>query len=165
MATMNHVQMNGINPGGPMAMTNGANGAAPRNAGEPEPDMKTKLNTHIYDYLLKNEQWDVARALLKSSMALTTTKSGAPRRPNGMDDSSMEDSKDDLDSKKPADLPLPDQVGSSANDNSFLLDWFSVFWDIFLAPRNRAQGKPSNPFAMQFMEQTRVRFALDPLIW
>ena len=155
---MNHVNMNGINPGGPMAMTNGANGAAPRAALEPERDaeMKVKLNTYIYDYLIKNEQWDVARALHKSSMTVNTKPGG--RRQNGMDDNAMEDSKDDIDSKKPADLPAPGDVPSSASDNSFLFDWFSIFWDIFLAPRQR--GKVGNPAAFSYVEQTRVSSVL-----
>ena len=149
MATMNHDGMNGINAGGPMAMTNGANPAATQNVmpAERDNEMKMKLNAYIYDYLLKNEQWEVARALHKSSLTIRYRKG---------DGDSMEDSKDDIELKKPPDLPMPGDVPTMANDNSFLFDWFSIFWDIFLAPRTRNNpGVKQNP-ALQFMENAKV---------
>ena len=179
--TLNQVNMNGISPHNPMAMANGVNGANANATGgglpraatvavaaalEPErdQDMKVKLNTYIYDYLLRNEQWDVARALHKSSMPTnvqTGGKAGGPaaggaRRPNGMDADAMDEGKDDVDAKRPADLPLPNNLGPGTVDNSFLFDWFSIFWDIFLAPRVQ-RSKAGNPAASQFIEQTRVR--------
>ena len=143
------MNMNGINPTAAMnAMPNGANGI--KGAGDSEMDIKTNLNTCIYDYLLKNEQYDAARALNKNvSFGLNTSNTPLPRRPNGAEDGG-EDSKEDIDTKKPPDLPYA-KVPPSYNDNSFLLDWFQLFWEMWMAPR---QGKPAD--AVRFMEHTKV---------
>ena len=173
---MNHAAMNGMNPAAMAAMSNGQaqaaaaaaaaiGGGPPRGPSDPdrEAEMKMKLNTYIYDYMIKNEQWDVARALHGSSMPHSTVNKAAARRPNGIDDGSGDvDSKDGIEAKKPADLPLAGDVPPSTSDNSFLLDWFAIFWDIFLAPRHAAKGKPGQTPAQQFMEQSRVRFHPHP---
>ena len=150
---MNTMTMNGINgvngANGTMAMMNQAvvNGAgsasgpasAPKIGSMPEMDveMQTRLNTSIYDYFLKHEQYDCARALKNSSLEVKTKPpKGSPGRGqdvNGMDDHSGDDSKDNTD-KMPADLPAA--MGTSIqHDTSFLLDWFSLFWDMFFAQR------------------------------
>ena len=149
--------MNGINPAnnvGPAmtAMKNGANGATPRPVSDADRDTeyKTKLNTYVYDYFLRNDQYEVARAMINSKMPLLTKN----RRQNGMDENSMDaDTKDDLEAMKQHDLPFPDQIGDASSDNSFLLDWFSLFWDIFFSPRNRGA---KNPHAVQYMDHSRV---------
>ena len=158
------MNMNGMNvgngAGGPMPqMNNGTNGATPRtgNDQEPQVDYKIRLHTYIYDYFLKHEQYDCARQLLKSSLTLNTRNNHSPaRRPNGIDDNSMEtDSKDDIDPKRPHDLPLPEL--NDANDNtSFLLEWFSLFWDMFFAHRKL---KPASAQALQYMQHTQVSAA------
>ena len=145
-----NMNMNGMNPGASMnAMANGANGV--RNPAD-DIDFKTRLNTYIYDYLIKNEQYDVARALNKSNLNVITSKT-APRRPNGPDDNG-EDTKEDVDTKKPADLPYAANVPQSTNENSFLLDWFQLFWEMWLAPQN-GKGKLA-PTAAQYIEHTKV---------
>jgi hypothetical protein len=152
---MNQMNMNGANmPNGVaanMVMNNGANGAPPRSQSEAD-EYKTKLNTYIYDYLLKNEQYDCARALLNSSLNVMSKPPGAKKREVDAMDT---DSKDDLELKKPADLPLPDRILDQNTENSFLLDWFTLFWEIFLAPRSTKPPK-LNPNAVQYTNHIRV---------
>ena len=131
------------------AMANGANGV--RSVGD-DFDYKTKLNTCIYDYLLKNEQYEVAKALHKSSLPLHTSKNPSKRQNAG--EEGGEDSKDDVDTKKPTDLPYAANVPHMTNENSFLLDWFQLFWEMWWAPQpGRATRYPS---AAQYIEHTKV---------
>lgn len=146
MNNMN-MAMNGVNPGAMNAMANGANGVVNARNEQGE-DFKAKLNTFIYDYLIKNEQWDVARALHKSALTVFTTPN---KRRTGPDDG--EDSKDDIDTKKPNDLPYALNVPQSTNENSFLLDWFQLFWEIWLAPQGKSKSLPD---AAKYMEYTKV---------
>ena len=145
--------MNGINPNAMNAMVNGTNGIprAPENLEE----MKTKLNTFIYDYFLRNEQFDLARALKNSQLSTNTTKTAPSRKLNGEENG--DDAKDDFDAKKPADLPYPSDVPGGATDNCFLLDWFQIFWEMFFAPRKMVAMKPS-PAAAAYMSQQKVSF-------
>lgn len=155
---MNPMAMNGGNmpngvPGNMAAMNNAANAGTPRT--QPDSDTseyKAKLNTYIYDYLLKNEQYDCARLLLNSSLNVLTKPAGAKKR---NDDSMDTDSKDDIDLKKLGDLPLPDRILDANTENSFLLDWFTLFWEIFFAPRVQKPSKV-NPVAVQYTNHIRV---------
>ena len=151
MNNMN-MNMNSITPAAMNAMANGTNGVNSRSAPESDQELKTKLNTYIYDYFLKNEQYDLARALQKSTLSILTTKT-PPRRPNGVDDGG-DDSKDDID-KKPADLLHPAEVPQLMNENSFLLDWFQLFWEMFWAPRRDPKIRPGQS-AISYMEYTKV---------
>ena len=166
---MNHMNMNGLNVangavGGMPMMNNGTNGAISRTGSDPdrELDYKARLNTYIYDYLLKQEQYDCAKQLLASSLTIQTTNKPSPgRRANGVDDGSMDaDSKDDMDTKRPHDLPLPESVDVNDN-NSFLLEWFSLFWDMFFAARK--DSKKTSLQAMQYVHHTQVRYILVDL--
>ena len=165
---MNNINMAGMHAangalGGMPLMNNGSNGGMSRADVDPEGaqayEIKVKLNTYIYDYFLKNELYECARAIMQSQvpLSLETTKSNPGRRRdgdiNGVDDNAMDtDSKDDLDSKRPDDLPLPKML-SDVPANSFLLDWFQLFWDIFLAQR---KGKNATPQAVQYVQNTQV---------
>ena len=151
---MNNINMNvnGVNPATAMnAMANGTNGINVRNAADSEMEYKTKLNTYIYDYLLKNEQYDVARALHKSSMPIHSTPSAPPRK--AKTDDGGEDSKDDIDTKKPTDLPYASNVPTMGSDNSFLLDWFQIFWEMWMAAGGK-KNMTSDAFA--YMQHTKV---------
>ena len=159
---MNHMNMNGLNVangvGGSMPMMhNGTNGASSRTGSDPdrELDYKKKMNTYIYDYFLKQEQFDCARHLLKSTLEVSINSKPSPsRRPNGVDEGSMDaDSKDDVNSKIPPDLPRP-ELTDGGDGNSFLLEWFSLFWDMFFAARK--DNKKSTTQAMQYMQHTLV---------
>ncbi|MCJ1323222.1 hypothetical protein MMC15_008576 [Xylographa vitiligo] len=158
---MNHMNMNGLNvgngaTGGMPMMSNGTNGVASRTGSDQdrELDYKSRLNTYIYDYLLKQESYDCARALLKSGLTVqTTTKPSPGRRPNGIDEGSIDaDSKDDIESQRPHDLPLPEFVDGT-DSNSFLLEWFSLFWDMFFAARK--DSKKTSHQAMQYVQHTQ----------
>lgn len=157
---MNQMNVNGAHmpngvPATMAAMNNGANGATPRPQSDND-EYKTRLNTYIYDYLLKNGEYDCARSLLGSSLKCMTKQAGAKKREADTMDT---DSKDDIDLKKPADLPLPNHILDANTENSFLLDWFTLFWEIFLAPRN---NKPArlNPNAVQYTNHIRVGLAM-----
>ena len=128
---MNHLAMNagGGALGGVPLMNNGTNGAPRTGSDQDENDFEARLNSYIYDYFLKSLNFDCARALLNSGVPMEP----APRRRdgdmNGADDTMHTDSKEDIDSKKPTDLPSV----SNSESTSFLLDWFSCFWDFFHA--------------------------------
>ena len=159
---MNHMNMNGLNvangaTGGMPMMSNGTNGVVSRTGSDQdrELDYKSRLNTYIYDYLLKQESYDCARALLKSGLTVQTTNKPSPgRRLNGIDEGSIDaDSKDDIESQRPHDLPLPEFVDGT-DSNSFLLEWFSLFWDMFFAARK--DSKKTSHQAMQYVQHTQV---------
>ena len=146
---MNATMMNGINgvngANGPMnminqAMVNGTGSVAgpvsgPKAGGLTEThDIQTRLNTQIYDYFLKHEQYDCARSMIKAGLRLITKAKGSPGKGqdiNSMDDHAGDDSKSKED-KQPDDLPAADGMGIQ-HDVSWLLDWYSLFWDMFLA--------------------------------
>lgn len=127
-----------------------SNSTAPRS--EPnnvaiQENMIMQLNTYIYDYFLKRGYHDCARALVQDESAPvnTTPQTKSNRREsevNGIDGDAMQtDSKDDLKSKIPDDLPRPNLNGD-IQQTSFLLDWFNMFWDVFWAQRKK--GKSSD---------------------
>lgn len=127
-------------------------------------DMKTRFNTHIYDYLLKNGYYDCARALMATDgVQLNTaprTKTSPGRRRdgdmNGVDENSMDmDSKDDISSQYPEDLPRPNIGGGGPNGSAFIYDWYCLFWDIFAAQRSRKSGPELGP-APAYIQQTQV---------
>ncbi|MCJ1388741.1 hypothetical protein MMC18_001590 [Xylographa bjoerkii] len=158
---MNHMNMNGLivgngATGGMPMMSNGTNGVASRTGSDQdrELDYKSRLNTYIYDYLLKQESYECARALLKSGLTVQTTNKPSPgRRPNGVDEGSLDaDSKDDIESQRPHDLPLP-EFGDGTDSNSFLLEWFSLFWDMFFAAKK--DSKKTSVQAMQYVHHTQ----------
>lgn len=148
--------MTGIGPpaGGPPAMNNDPSGAA--NA-QPFLDPKTQLNTYIYDYFLKNGQTDLARALLQSELQVSTnpvqTKSSPGRRDvNGQDENMDADLKDD--SQKRADGLPTAKIAANCPGDSFLYDWWCLFWDIWNAQRPR-NGKAAT-VASQYLSLTQV---------
>ncbi|KAL9007075.1 MAG: hypothetical protein Q9188_000198 [Gyalolechia gomerana] len=138
--------MNGAGGGMPM-MNNGANGATPRQGPEEdEPDYR--LNTYIYDYFVKYHHFECAKAMLNGELPLNTI----PKRDvNGAGNMHV-DSKDELDSKLPDDLPLPG-VPTDPQGASFLLEWFGLFWDVFNAHQRKAP--PASAQAMQYVARTQ----------
>lgn len=152
--------MNGA--GGPMGampmmnnMVNGVNGATPRPGGESEDsDYEGRLNAYIYDYFVRKEHFDCARALVKSGIPMAPALRGRDNDVNGADNDAMQnDSKDDADSKRPDDLP-PSTVSSNAQDPPFLLEWFALFWDVYAAQRRKTNA---TAHAMQYVQHTQVR--------
>lgn len=165
---MNQMNVAGMNPGvgGPVGggipmANNGSmlhrNEGTPNNA--PEMMMST-LNTYIYDYFLKRGYHDCARALVKDDSIKLNTEPPIKSSPgqrregevNGVDnDAMMTDSKDNDKMKIPDDLPRP--AVTSENHQSFLLEWFSLFWEFFWSQRK----KGNNPDVKQYLQNTQVR--------
>jgi hypothetical protein len=145
----------------------GPNGATPQQGSANDAELRevayeAQLNTYIYDYFLKKGQWASARALLKSELKVNSVDKNGPggqgNRPNGVNDN--EDSKDGgLDSKRPNDLPDPAGIDKDST-NSFLFDWFAMFWDMYWAQRPNSRVVGSD--AATYMQNTQVcLFACD----
>jgi hypothetical protein len=150
---MNNVNMaNAMNAmggavGGP-AMNNGMasmNRGAPINPNMNEP--RQQLNTYIYEYFLRNEMYDCARAIIQSDSSLNVLKNSPGRRrdvngnllDNGVDSEGMDgDNKDDIDSKRPDDLPAPN-LPKDCPESCFLYEWWCLFWDMYNAQRGGAE--------------------------
>ncbi|KAL8729649.1 MAG: hypothetical protein Q9166_004598 [cf. Caloplaca sp. 2 TL-2023] len=143
--------VNGAGGGMPM-MNNGASGATPRLGNEDEePDYEARLNTYIYDYFVKNQRYDCAKAMMKADMPLRTHPKRRDGDVNGAGNMHT-DSKDDLESKIPDDLPLAN-IGPDPQGASFLLEWFGLFWDVFFAHQRKAP--PATAQAMQYVARTQ----------
>ena len=129
--------------GGPNMMNNGPNASDPAYHSR-------QLNTYIYDYFLKNNHFELARLVNNTLDTTNPDVKPSPRRDvNGINDGMDDDSKDNL-HKIPDDLPRPKLP--QTNDNSFLLDWWSQFWDVFSAQRNRIKGP-----AQVYLQHSHVR--------
>lgn len=120
------------------------------------------LNTYIYEYFIRYGMYECARTLLASEQVNVHNKDGSGRRRddsgnnvNGNDDAMDTDTKDDIDSKLPEDLPPP-KLPMPASDSSFLYEWFCLFWDIYNAQR----AKGGNGTVNQYVAHTQVRPSL-----
>lgn len=163
---MNQMNVGGMNPGaggpvGGIPMINSAS-TAPRDGAmhNVQETMINHLNTYIYDYFLKRGYHDCARALVQDESIKLNTEGPTKTSPghrrdgdaNGVDgDTMMGDSKDGEKIKIPDDLPRPN-LPSDSQQSSFLLDWFSLFWDIFWAQRKRGNSND----AKQYLQHTQV---------
>ncbi|KAI1495921.1 hypothetical protein F5X99DRAFT_425360 [Biscogniauxia marginata] len=155
---MANMPMTGGPVSGPIPMMN--NALAAQQVQRLDGNNRTNLNTYIYDYFLREGMYDCARAMLNSEQTLNVIKDSPGRRRddngnvlgNGIGDDPMDtDSKDDIDSKRPSDLPAAN-VPSGA-DSCFLYEWFCLFWDMLMAQRN----KPGiSPQVSQY-QQSRLR--------
>ena len=141
----------------PLMMNNG--GALPQGTPrpmQPNDNNRTQLNTFIYEYFVRHGMFDCARAILACDMPpkvqLLKDGSGGRRDENGNlvagnagDDAMDTDSKDDVDPKRPEDIPPP-------MDNCFLYEWFCIFWDM----ANAQKGKGSNSQINQYVQHSQV---------
>ncbi|KAF9883113.1 hypothetical protein FE257_004092 [Aspergillus nanangensis] len=169
---MNQMGVPGMNPGpgGPVGgvpmMNNGS--AAPRNDGNvnhlPE-NIIGCLNTYIYDYFLKRGYHDCARALVKDESIKLNTEPAIKTSPghrregevNGVDgDAMMTDGKDGEKMKIPDDLPRP-SLASDGQQSSFLLDWFSLFWEFFWAQRKKGNSNDVRQYIQHTQNMMRMR--------
>ncbi|KAK6522525.1 hypothetical protein TWF281_001968 [Arthrobotrys megalospora] len=132
---------------------------------------RSLLNTYIYDYFIRHDMFDSARAILQeaevSTEPGTSVRRGSPSRRsqkhdpdgnliNGIDDSMDSDRKDDEGSERGADLPLP-KVPQDSSGGSFLYDWWSLFWDIFGARTGKAVSGPAMTYVGQVQVQAKSR--------
>jgi hypothetical protein len=93
---------------------------------------REQLNTYIYDYFMQNHHYGVARAMLEDPenvkmMTLPAQRPSPNNRANGVDPM------DEASSMPRANVPQ-----NRAADNTFLLDWWMQFWDIWEATKSRA---------------------------
>jgi len=105
-----------------------------------------KLNTAIYDYLLRNSHYEVARAMHKATEINTKpdikhSPGQQNGQPNGIDDLLNHPALRD----RPDDLPMPANV----YDGPFLEDWWSMYWEIHFARRNKGTQQQSNQYVAQ----------------
>lgn len=103
-----------------------------------------KLNTAIYDYLLRNSQYDIAKAFQEKMPIETKPKD--EKQANGMDDG-MDDTKDPGILKRPEGLPLPNNM----HDGPLLQDWWLQFWELWHGQRNRGKNN-----TMQYLQNQRM---------
>ncbi|OSS53096.1 hypothetical protein B5807_02182 [Epicoccum nigrum] len=109
-------------------------------------DPREQLNTYIYDYFLRNNHGRLARAMIDCEMKMSTTpptKTSPGNKQNGMDH---------MDDDSITGLPNPLLPEKQMADNSFLLDWWVQFWDIFQASKGRGQ---TNTKGGQYIQHTR----------
>lgn len=155
----NNVNMGGMNAiggpvGGGMPMLN--NGAA-GSVRQPMPineNPRSQLNTYIYEYFLRNEMYDCARSLLNTDQNVIKDSPGRRRDDigNGVgDDGADGDSKDDIDIKRPNDLPWPN-LPKDCPESCFLYEWWCLFWDMFHAQRGKGEGRN----VLQYVNHTQV---------
>jgi hypothetical protein len=152
---MNQQQVNmvGMNAaGGPVGGTPTMNNRRV----QPMDESHKQLNTYIYEYLLKNNHYQTARSL-KEEAPITFVPNSAKANSNGRPTNGIDSM--DTDSKsgmpgRPDDLELPKVPNLNVADNSFLLDWWCQFWDLFGAAR---PGGGSHA-AHAYLNHTRVRF-------
>lgn len=121
-----------------------SNIGTPSSAPPTQKDVRTKFHTFIYDYFLKTQRYDLARAILNQMEVDTSSGQSKPspnrKEVNGVNDSSDPDSKEDM--KKPDDLPNA-QV-PPPDDSAFLYDWFCQFWDLYEAQRQKGSTASRN---------------------
>lgn len=133
----------------------------------PAIDAVKRLNTAIYDYLLRNQLYDTARSFV-SKMDIETdlkkspsTSSNSRQQPNGVaGGDEMDIDVNEGIRNRPEDLPAPLQLG----DGPFLHDWWCQFWEIFQGYR----GKGSKPSTLQYIgaqrqaQKARTNVMVDP---
>lgn len=146
-------QMNMAGMGGPVGGPQ-VNAGTPSNSGDPISHVITvkKLNTAIYDYLLRNQLFDLARNF-HSKMDIEQKTDGKPspnqrgQQVNGVDDGMDTDSRDPPIPNKPSDMPL------GAIEPDFLKDWWCQFWEIWGGHR-KMKNTPAQ--TQQYIQAQRV---------
>ncbi|MBE7180389.1 MAG: hypothetical protein INR71_04115 [Terriglobus roseus] len=138
--------------GGAQLMNAGARGGG--GGMQPSQSLLIKLNTYIYDYLIRHGFHDVARAMHKASklsdnpmpILLGDGSSPAGRDMNGVDGVDMKE-----EVKRPSDLPEPgNKIGAA--ENCFLEDWWCQFWDLHVGARGQGNGA-----LMTYINASQVR--------
>ena len=138
MNQQQHMNMAGMGGpvGGPQMNVGTPNSSADTSAGS-----ITHLNTAIYDYLLRSQQFDLARTFHIKMEIQTRGDGKSPnqrgQQANGVEDHMDIDSKDMVINGKPNDLPLP------AIEADFMKDWWCQFWEIWHGHR-KPKGAPQN---------------------
>lgn len=134
MATVNPAAAGG--PVGGNMMMMGADGMPNMQVSAEAEETRIRFNTYIYEYVLRLGLHDAARALSQSQDKFkikTKAKQSPGRRKdgeaNGVDGDAMDVDKFDI----PDDLPMPDVHTPPGQGEGFLVEWFGIFNDLFLA--------------------------------
>ena len=165
MNTMaNNMAANMPNMGGPvnaqqMQQMMNNNGAIPQHQGgsrlsraSPNHSSRMQLNTYVYEYFLRFEMYDCARALLAAAPDIATKKeeNGQDENGNRLGDDPMDTDAKEFDLKRPDDLPAP-LTPAAAPNQSFLFEWFCLFWDLFTHKEHKV-----SPQIQQYLAHTQV---------
>jgi hypothetical protein len=138
---MGMAAMGGPVGGGPMGLPMSANPVIQTMT--PELVVK-KLNTAIYEYMICNERYEIARSILKSMPVETvdgSMKQSPKNHANGIDPTMDSDSKENINMKnRPDDLPAPASLFPSSDDHPFLQDWWCQFWDLWKGQRGAGKS-------------------------
>ncbi|KAF2714029.1 hypothetical protein K504DRAFT_371176 [Pleomassaria siparia CBS 279.74] len=113
-----------------------------------ETDPRERLNTYIYDYFLRNNHARLARSMLECDLKMTLKPTPTKPSPSGRNVNGV----DSMDQETRDGLPEPQLPEGQLADNSFLLDWWVQFWDIFNAARKK---QPSGEKGTQYITHTR----------
>lgn len=156
--------MNMAGMGGPVG--GGGAGVPQMNTGTPSnsggglsnENMLKKLNTAVYDYLLRNGLYDIAKAF-QSKMDIETktdTKQSPSQRngqqPNGVDESmDLDSTSNEAIANRPDGLPLPNNV----HDGPFLQDWWCQFWEVWQVRSGRNAGRGVTKEYLQAQRQAQ----------
>lgn len=161
MMNMN-MGMGGV--GTPVGMDGAAGGPSAGSSGPPNQRERHMLNTYIYDYFLKHDMLDCAKALLKTSDVAIDRPQDRTKHEgnmNGVNDpmDTGDDSRNDNfeDAKNVRDLPpaqVPTKAGQTAG-GGFLLEWWYCFMDIYFA-RTRTGGGGSQAAQAYIHQVSRV---------
>jgi hypothetical protein len=114
---------------------------------------KTQLNTYIYEYFLRTGLTDVARTLVSKGdkFKIKEVPKQSPGRRKDGDANGAADSMDiDTKLEVPDDLPQPSVPESNSPGQGFLMEWFSIFSDIYMAARKpeRRNNGPAEQYLM-----------------
>lgn len=147
-----------------MAMGGPVNAPTPGGGGGLGHDEVLKrLNTAIYDYLLRNSHYDVARIvsqrldIFKKTDVKQSPNQRNGQQANGVDDSmDLDGTKDSGIKGRPEDLPLPENVV----EGPFLQDWWFQFWEIHFAKRNKNPNQQTNQYVAQQRMQQKARLGM-----
>ena len=151
--------MGGMNPGssamgGMPMMNNGANGMPMRPTDDhEETDYGPRLNYFIYGYFLEKGEWDCARAMKNSGLPFEPDLVHPDADMNGADE--KPETKDGIANQKPGDLPRLQPSKHEGTGGPFLLSWFELFWDVYLAQRKDPRA---TPMATSYVQLSQVTF-------
>lgn len=166
---MNNMNMAGLNPhvGGPVGgtaamMMNNTTSMAGQMPQTNRDETIKRFNTYIYDYFIKFDQIDCAKALVAHQLPMyvdAPVKTSPGRRRdgevNGVDPDSMDtDSKDDY--KYPEEMPRPN-VPRHCPQSAFIFEWWSLFMEMFAASRKKDNNTPVGAYINQSQVSTSVQ--------
>ncbi|KAK4244851.1 hypothetical protein C7999DRAFT_16917 [Corynascus novoguineensis] len=153
--------------GTPMNMMNNGNLApqpGPPSQMQHSDSSRTLLNTYIYEYFIRSNMFNAARAVYEADPQIKVMKESPGKQRdengnvlgNGLGDAMDTDGKDGLDQKRPDDLPAPN-VPTPVPDSCFLYEWFCLFWDMFNSQKGKGSSGQVNQYVHHTQQQSHIR--------